>query len=114
MSNTLNTPVEAFEMEYPMRVRRYELVYGSGGEGEYPGGDGIVRAIEVIEEGASLSLLTDRSRHGPCGANGGGSGPVGENLLNGEGLPAKTSRELRKGDVVTVKTPGGGGYGQAG
>ena len=114
MSNTLNTPVEAFELEYPMRVTRYELVYGSGGEGEHRGGDGIVRSIEVLEEGASLSLLTDRRHHGPRGTKGGGSGAVGENLLNDEGLPAKTSRELEGGDVVTVKTPGGGGYGRAG
>ena len=111
MSNTLNTPVEAFEMEYPMRVTRYELVQGSGGEGEHVGGDGIVRSIEILEGGASLSLLTDRRRHGPSGTKGGGSGKVGENLLNGEGLPAKTSRELEGGDVVTIKTPGGGGYG---
>ncbi len=114
MSNTLNTPVEAFEMEYPMRVMRYELVYGSGGEGEHRGGDGIVRSIQILEEGVSLSLLTDRRRHGPRGASGGEPGAVGENLLNEEGLPAKTSRELEVGDVVTVKTPGGGGYGKTG
>ncbi len=64
MSNTFNTPVEAFEMEYPMRVERYELLYGSGGDGEHRGGDGIVRAVHVLEP-ASLSLLTDRRRHGP-------------------------------------------------
>ncbi len=114
MSNTLNTPVEAFEMEYPMRVMRYELVYSSGGEGEHRGGDGIVRSIQILEEGVSLSLPTDRRRHGPRGASGGEPGAVGENLLNGEGLPAKTSRELKMGDVVTVKTPGGGGYGKTG
>ena len=112
MSNTLNTPIEAFELEYPMRVKRYELLYGSGGAGEHPGGDGIVRSIEMLEGGASISLLTDRRRRGPGGAKGGGSGAVGENELNGEGLPAKTSRELEVGDVVTVKTPGGGGYGR--
>ena len=114
MSNTLNTPIEAFELEYPMRVTRYELVYGSGGGGEHPGGDGIVRSIQVLEEGATLSLLTDRRRHGPRGAKGGGPGAVGENGLNGEHLPPKTSRELKEGDVVTVKTPGGGGYGRSG
>ena len=112
MSNTLNTPIEAFEMEYPMRVERYELLYGSGGEGKHRGGDGIVRSVKVLEP-ASLSLLTDRRRHGPRGAKGGEPGAVGENLLNGEGLPAKTSRELEKEDIVTIKTPGGGGYGQA-
>src|SRR5215216_6852747 len=111
MSNTLNTPVEAFEMEYPMRVERYELLYDSGGAGEHRGGDGIVRSVRVLEP-ATLSLLTDRRRHPPEGAEGGESGAVGENLLNDEELPPKVSRELKEGDVVTVKTPGGGGYGQ--
>ncbi len=110
MSNTLNTPVEAFELEYPMRVKRYELLYDSGGEGEHRGGDGVVRSVEVLEP-ASLSLLTDRRRHAPSGAEGGEPGRVGRNLLNGEELPPKTSRELQEGDVVTVETPGGGGYG---
>ena len=111
MSNTLNTPVEAFEMEYPMRVERYELLYDSGGAGEHRGGDGIVRSVRVLEP-ATLSLLTDRRRHPPEGANGGEPGAVGENLLNDEELPPKVGRELKEGDVVTVKTPGGGGYGQ--
>ena len=111
MSNTLNTPIEAFEMEYPMRVMRYELLYGSGGAGEHRGGDGVVRSVKVLEP-ASLSLLTDRRRHPPGGVNGGEPGAVGENLLNDEKLPPKASRELEEGDVVTVKTPGGGGYGQ--
>jgi N-methylhydantoinase B len=111
MSNTLNTPVEAFEIEYPMRVERYELLYDSGGAGEHRGGDGIVRSVRVLEP-ATLSLLTDRRRHPPEGANGGEPGAVGENLLNDEELPPKVGRELKEGDVVTVKTPGGGGYGQ--
>jgi N-methylhydantoinase B len=112
MSNTLNTPIEAFEMEYPMRVTRYELLYGSGGAGEHRGGDGVVRSVKVLEP-ASLSLLTDRRRHPPRGINGGEPGAVGENLFNDEELPPKVSRELEEGDVVTVKTPGGGGFGQA-
>jgi N-methylhydantoinase B len=112
MSNTLNTPTEAFELEYPMRVERYELLYGSGGEGEHRGGDGIIRSVRVLEP-ASLSLLTDRRRHGPRGVEGGEPGRAGHNLLNGEELPPKVSRELAEGDVVTVETPGGGGYGQA-
>jgi N-methylhydantoinase B len=111
MSNTLNTPIEAFEMEYPMRVERYELLYDSGGAGESRGGDGIVRSVRVLEP-ASLSLLTDRRRYAPRGVEGGEPGAVGENLLNDEELPPKVSRELEEGDVVTVKTPGGGGYGQ--
>jgi N-methylhydantoinase B len=112
MSNTLNTPIEAFELEYPMRVERYELLYECGGAGENRGGDGIVRSVRVLEP-ASLSLLSDRRRYPPRGANGGESGAVGENLLNDEDLPPKVSRELEEGDVVTVITPGGGGYGRS-
>lgn len=112
MSNTLNTPIEAFELEYPMRVERYELAYGSGGGGEHRGGDGLVRAIRVREP-AILSLISDRRRHGPLGAHGGEPGQPGENRLNNEVLPAKASRELKAGDLVTVRTPGGGGYGKA-
>ena len=113
MSNTLNTPVEAFEQEYPMRVERFELVYGSGGAGRFPGGDGIVRAIRVLEP-ATLSLLTDRRRHRPAGRDGGGPGAYGQNQLNGEPLPAKVSLSLATDDVVTIITPGGGGYGASG
>jgi N-methylhydantoinase B len=111
MSNTLNTPIEAFEMEYPMRVERYELLYESGGAGENRGGDGVVRSVKVLEP-ASLSLLADRRRHPPRGVESGEPGATGENLLNNEALAPKVSRELETGDVVTVKTPGGGGYGQ--
>ena len=112
MTNTMNTPIEAFEMEYPMRVERYELLYDSGGSGKHRGGDGIVRSVRVLDP-ASLSLLTDRRRHPPQGAQGGEPGAVGENLLNDEELPAKVGRRLEEEDVVTVKTPGGGGYGQS-
>ena len=110
MTNTLNTPVEAFEQEYPMRVERFELAYGVGGAGRYRGGDGIVRAIRVLEP-ASLSLLTDRRRHRPSGRHGGSPGACGHNELNGEPLPAKVSLSLAANDVVTITTPGGGGYG---
>lgn len=109
MSNTLNTPVEAFELEYPMRVERYELRYGSGGAGKHRGGDGVIRSVKVLEP-SRLSLLADRRRHSPGGAAGGAAGEVGRNLLNGEELPPKASRELETGDVVTIETPGGGGY----
>jgi N-methylhydantoinase B len=112
MSNTFNTPIEAFELEYSMRVERYELIYGSGGKGKHRGGDGIERSVKVLEPG-SLSLLTDRRRHPPRGAEGGEPGKVGQNLLGDEELPPKVSRELEEGDVVTVRTPGGGGYGRA-
>jgi N-methylhydantoinase B len=111
MSNTLNTPVEALELEYPMRVEKYELRYGSGGDGEHRGGDGIVRSIKLLED-ASLSLLTDRRRHAPKGASGGDAGEPGRNLLDGEELPAKANVELEAGAELTVETPGGGGYGR--
>ncbi len=110
MSNTLNTPIEALELEYPLRVERYELREGTGGGGRHRGGDGLVRSLRVLEP-ATLSLLTDRRRHVPAGAAGGGPGARGENRLNDEPLPAKATRELRPGDVVTVATPGGGGWG---
>jgi N-methylhydantoinase B len=110
MSNTLNTPVEALELELPLRVERYELLDGSGGGGRHRGGDGLVRALRVLEP-ATMSLLTDRRRHPPAGLAGGAPGRTGRNLLNGEELPAKTTRELAAGDVVTIETPGGGGWG---
>lgn len=110
MSNTLNTPIEAFELEYPMRVERSELAYGSGGAGRHRGGDGIIRAIRVLEP-ATLSLLTDRRRHPPPGSHGGGPGACGRNELNGEELPPKVNVALSPGDLVTITTPGGGGWG---
>ena len=109
MSNTLNTPIEALELEYPLRVERYELLEATGGEGEHRGGDGIVRAVRTLED-ASLSLLTDRRRHAPQGRDGGDSGRPGENLLDGEELPPKASRAMQAGSVVEVRTPGGGGW----
>jgi N-methylhydantoinase B len=111
MSNTLNTPIEAFELEYPMRVERFELAAGSGGDGRHRGGDGIVRAIRVLEP-ATLSLLTDRRRHRPNGRYGGGPGASGRNQHNGEELLPKISMPLEAGDIITVITPGGGGYGR--
>jgi N-methylhydantoinase B len=112
MSNTLNTPIEALELEYPMRIERYELRYDSGGAGDNRGGDGIVRSVRVLRP-ASLSLLTDRRRHPPQGMQDGEPGEVGRNFLNDEELPPKVSHEMQEGDVVTVETPGGGGYGRA-
>jgi N-methylhydantoinase B len=111
MSNTLNTPVEALELELPLRVERYELLDGSGGGGRHRGGDGLVRSLRVLEP-ATLSLLTDRRRHPPLGLRGGDPGRPGRNLLNGEELPAKVTCELAAGDVVSVETPGGGGWGR--
>jgi N-methylhydantoinase B len=110
MSNTLNTPVEALELELPLRVERYELVYGSGGEGAHRGGDGIARAVRALEP-ATVSVLTDRRRHAPQGAAGGEPGAVGANRLDSDELPPKATREIEAGQVVTIVTPGGGGHG---
>jgi N-methylhydantoinase B len=112
MSNTLNTPIEALELEFPLRVERYELRDGSGGAGEHRGGDGVVRALRALAP-ASLSVLSDRRRHRPQGARGGEPGAAGGNRLNGEELPAKATRRLEPGDTVEILTPGGGGWGRA-
>ena len=113
MSNTLNTPIEALELEYPMRVERYELARESGGAGRHRGGDGVERSVRVLEP-AMLSVLTDRRRHAPRGRGGGDDGRPGCNRLGEDELPPKASRELGVDDVLTVRTPGGGGYGRAG
>jgi N-methylhydantoinase B len=110
MSNTLSTPVEALELQYPVRVERYGLRRGSGGEGEQRGGDGVVRELRVLED-CRLSIISERRAHAPRGERGGGAGAPGRNLLNGEPLPAKVTRDLAAGDVVTIETPGGGGWG---
>lgn len=114
MTNTLNTPIEALELEYPMRVERYELIDDSGGAGRHHGGDGIIRSIRLLAP-ATVSLLTDRRRHPPTGAHGGAPGTVGRNLFGlpptAEALPPKVTRNVQAGDVVTVMTPGGGGWG---
>ena len=110
MSNTLNTPVEALELAYPLRVERYALRLGSGGEGAHRGGEGVVRELRALEP-CRLSIVSERRRHAPAGAVGGADGARGRNRLNGEELPAKVTRDLQPGDVVTVETPGGGGFG---
>jgi N-methylhydantoinase B len=110
MSNTLSTPLEALELQYPLRVRRYALRLGSGGAGRYHGGDGVVRELEALED-CRLSLISERRAHAPQGERGGAPGLPGRNLLNGKPLPAKATRDLSAGDVVTIETPGGGGSG---
>jgi N-methylhydantoinase B len=110
MSNTLNTPVEALETAYPLRVERYALRAGSGGAGHHPGGDGVVRAITALEP-CQASILSDRRRHPPRGAAGGGDGKPGSNRLNRRKLGPKARVTLKIGDTITVLTPGGGGYG---
>jgi len=113
MSNTLNTPVESFETDFPLRVRELSVRRKSGGAGRHPGGDGTVRELEALVP-ARLNLITERRRHPPRGREGGEDGAPGRNLLNGEPLPSKAGRDLRPGDRVRIETPGGGGYGTPG
>jgi len=114
MSNTRNTPAEAIEHYLPVRIRRYGLRSGSGGEGTARGGEGLVREYEVLTE-TSVTLLTDRRVGVPYGACGGGPGGSGRNTLIRDGqetvLPGKVQLTLRPGDRLRVETPGGGGYG---
>jgi N-methylhydantoinase B/oxoprolinase/acetone carboxylase alpha subunit len=95
-----------------LRVQRYELRRGSGGDGLHPGGDGVVRELRVLEP-CRLSLLTQRRLLTPRGAHGGGDGLPGKNLLNGEELPAFASVDLVAGDLLRIETPGGGGWGRS-
>jgi N-methylhydantoinase B len=114
MSNSLNTPVEALEHAYPLRVRRYALRSGSGGKGLHPGGEGLVRELEFLGE-AEVTILSERRQAGPRGAMGGGAGSAGSNVLIREGearlLPGKVTFRARSGDVLRISTPGGGGWG---
>ncbi len=115
MTNSLNTPTEALESAYPVRVRRYSLRRGSGGAGRFHGGDGIVREIEFLTP-VRGSILSDRRRFGPYGLQGGRSGRPGRNqLLAGKrtvALPSKTTFEAPAGSVLKIETPGGGGWGK--
>jgi N-methylhydantoinase B len=113
MSNTLSTPTEALELGYPIRVERHALRLGSGGAGRHRGGDGVVRELRVLEP-ARLSIVSERRRHAPQGRKGGLPGVPGRNLLNGDALPAKVTRDVQPGDIVRIETPGGGGYGSSG
>jgi len=112
MTNTRNTPVEVLEMNYPLRVTEYAIRRGSGGNGRHRGGDGIIRRYQFLAD-AKLTLLTERRRRGPWGLNGGAAGQAGENWLNQELLAGKTQLSPKAGDIVSVLTPGGGGWGSA-
>jgi N-methylhydantoinase B len=115
MTNTMNTPIEALEYAYPFRVLRYGLRRGSGGGGRHRGGDGVVREIEVLCD-ASLTILSDRRRSGPYGLRGGRPGKPGRNLLRTgrrvEVLPGKVNRPVKAGQIVSIHTPGAGGFGR--
>lgn len=115
MTNTLNTPIEALELSFPFRVHQYRLRTDSGGAGQYRGGEGLVREIEVLTA-AEVTLLTERRRRQPYGLQGGLPGACGHNLLKTEGqeydLPGKVSQLVRAGDRIQIETPGGGGWGE--
>jgi N-methylhydantoinase B len=114
MSNSLNTPIEALEHAYPFRVREYSIRRGTGGPGRHPGGDGLRRDVQILVDG-EISLLSDRRRRGPRGLEGGGDGAPGSNVLVRDGveqpLPSKGNVAIRAGDVISLRSPGGGGWG---
>jgi N-methylhydantoinase B len=118
MTNTMNTPIEALEITYPLRVERYELREGSSGSGKHRGGEGLVRAIRVLDREARVSLQSERRRFAPYGLHGGADGTRGRNsVVHADGrveeVPGKASLTLEPGEVVVVETPGGGGWGKA-
>ncbi|PYT31381.1 MAG: hypothetical protein DMG58_12300, partial [Acidobacteria bacterium] len=114
MTNSWNTPIEAFERQYPLRVNRYQVRRGSGGRGKHAGGDGIVREIEFLTP-CDVTILSDRRSRGPYGA-GGSAGATGRNtLLRGKKqvkIPAKANFLMGAGDVLRIESPGGGGWGK--
>jgi N-methylhydantoinase B len=110
MSNTLNTPIEALELEFPLRVTEYSLRRGTGGGGRHRGGDGVVRELEATAP-LRFSVLSERRRHAPPGAAGGEAGAPGRNLLDGRELEPKDGGTLEPGQRLRIETPGGGGYG---
>ncbi len=120
MTNTKNTPIEALERAFPMRVLRYRLRQGSGGAGSAPGGEGIERDLEMLED-VTVSLITERRVSQPWGLAGGEPGASGENWLlrsgdesRAEPLPDKCTLRLNAGDILRMLTPGGGGWGSSG
>jgi N-methylhydantoinase B len=115
MTNSLNTPVEALEHAYPIRVMRYSLRRGSGGRGKWRGGDGVIREVRFLTK-AQVTLLSDRRKFAPYGLRGAMPGATGSNILiRGDGrneqLPSKFTMWIEPGDVLSIQTPGGGGWG---
>ena len=115
MTNSLNTPAEALEYAYPLRVREYKIRKGSGGKGKHRGGDGVIREIETLAD-AHMSLLADRRKRAPYGLAGGADGKTGQAAIIRDGrkrkIGSKGSWELLAGDRVRIETPGGGGFGK--
>jgi N-methylhydantoinase B/oxoprolinase/acetone carboxylase alpha subunit len=103
MTNSWNTPVEAFEHQYPVRIERYQVRRGSGGAGTHRGGDGIIRAFRFLQE-AEVTLIADRRSLAPA------NGARGRDTFNGKGIPSKTRLQARAGDILEIQTPGGGGF----
>ena len=112
MTNSWNTPVEAFEHQFPVRVRAYKIRKGSGGAGKYAGGDGIVRELEFLDD-ADVTILSDRRERGPWGLAGGDAGAPGRNQLGGTDIPAKVRLAVLRNQVLRIESPGGGGWGPA-
>jgi N-methylhydantoinase B len=117
MTNSMNTPVEALEHAYPVRLLRYSLRRQSGGAGKWRGGDGVIREMQFLTK-AQVTLLSERRKFAPYGLSGGTAGAAGANVLilrNGteERLPSKFTRWVEEGDVLSIQTPGGGGWGKA-
>lgn len=110
MTNSWNTPVEAFEHEYPVQVKSYTVRRGSGGTGQHRGGDGVIRELQFLEP-AEVTLLADRRVRGPWGLHGGNAGKPGTNHRNGEPIPAKSRTAFDTNDVLRIESPGGGGWG---
>jgi N-methylhydantoinase B/oxoprolinase/acetone carboxylase alpha subunit len=115
MTNSWNTPVEAFEHQYPLRIRGYRIRSGSGGRGRHSGGDGIIREFEFLTS-ADVTILADRRLRGPYGLFGGAAGAPGKNLLfrgkRTTAIPGKARFEVQPGDILRIESPGGGGYGK--
>ncbi|HET9255105.1 MAG TPA: hydantoinase B/oxoprolinase family protein [Pseudonocardiaceae bacterium] len=116
MTNTQNTPAEAIELGYPLRIWRYELRESSGGAGAHPGGEGLIREVEVLAD-CTLTVQSERREHPPWGLSGGQPGAVGHNILRrADGteteLPSKGTWQLERGDRIRIETPGGGGWGE--
>ena len=113
MTNTMNTPIEAIETNYPMQVAQYTIRHGTGGAGKFSGGAGVVRALQILTD-AEVTILSERRTRGPYGLQGGASGEPGRNVLISDGeehrLAGKVSISTREGDIIRIETPGGGGF----
>ena len=113
MTNTMNTPIETIETNYPMQVATYAIRRGTGGAGKFRGGDGVIRALRLLAD-AEVTILSERRTRGAYGLQGGEAGQPGSNVLISDGeehpLPSKVSVSTREGDVIRIETPGGGGF----